>query len=133
MVQPNGDPAMPMNRRELVTAGAMLGGAALMTTKTEGQAPEAQPAQIPQPEKAPPEKARGKVAVYGEGNATYFALTEMPKGIKHFYIDERAADRIGRLVLAAAEKGWELQVRYIQSVTEFSRVYDVWVENFRPV
>ncbi len=118
---------MPMNRRELVTIGGVLGGAALVAAKAEGQAPEGQPAPTPQPA-----EARGKVTLYGEGHTSYFTLSKMPEGIKTFYIDPRFNDRLGRLVLAAAEKGWEIRATYISSpVNDMAGpVYDVRVENF---
>jgi hypothetical protein len=116
---------MPMNRRELVTTAAAFGGAALLATKTEGQAPEGQPAK--------PEKARGKIMAYGEGGTSYFELSEMPKGIKIFYIDQRYADRIGRLLLAAAANGWEIEAAYTPSVNGPGLVYDVRAKMIRAV
>jgi hypothetical protein len=115
-----------MNRRELVTIGGVIGGAALLTANAEGRVQEGQPAQVPRPS-----EARGKVALYGEGQSSYFALSEMPKGTKLFYIDPKFNDRIGRLVLAAAEKGWVIRAVYMHNVNGAGPVYDVRVENFR--
>jgi hypothetical protein len=117
---------MPMNRRELVTIGGVLAGAALVAANAEGREQEAPPAQPSQPS-----ETRGKVTVYGEGHSSYFALSEMPEGTKLFFIDPRVNDRIGRLVLAAAEKGWVIRATYIRSVNGAGPVYDVRVENFR--
>jgi hypothetical protein len=115
-----------MNRRELVTIGGMFGGAALVAANVEGRDQEGQPAQPPQAS-----ATRGKVTLYGEGHTSYFALSEMPEGTKLFYIDSRFTDRIGRLVLTAAEKGWVIRATYLQNVNGAGPVYDVRVEDFR--
>jgi hypothetical protein len=117
---------MPMNRRGLVTIGGMFGAAALVTANVEARAQEGQPAQPPKPS-----EARGKVTLYGEGHSSYFALSEMPEGTKLFHIDPRFNDRIGRLVLAAAEKGWVIRATYLHNVNGAGPVYDVRVEDFR--
>lgn len=118
---------MALNRRELVTIGGVLGGVALAGAKSEGKSPHDQPAQEPKAT-----EARGKVALYGEGTWSYFALSKMPEGIKEFQLDSRDRDRLGRLLLLAAEKGWEVQVWYTGIGDDKNGpVYDVRVESFR--
>jgi hypothetical protein len=36
----------------------------------------------------------------------------MPEGVASFAVDERVAARLGRVLLIAAEKGWEVEVSY---------------------
>ena len=113
---------MPMNRRELVSMGAVLGGAVLVATTAEGRPVQA----------AGPAEARGKVTLYGEGSTSYFALSTMPEKVETFHIDPRINERLGRLVLAAAEKGWEIQVTYTRSPDGTAGpVYDVRIKDFR--
>jgi hypothetical protein len=112
---------MSMSRRELVSMGVVLGVAALGDTKAQGQ--------VIQGDKPP--QASGKVAQYGEGSSSYFALAKMPGKIEAFHIDSRINDRLGRLVLAAAEKGWEIEVTYtLFPDGTAGQVYDVRVKSF---
>lgn len=112
---------MSISRRGLVSMGAAIGGVALVAAKPEGRT--AQGAQQAQ--------ASGKVTSYGEGNSSYFALAKMPEKIETFHIDSRVNDRLGRLVLAAAEKGWEIEVPYMRFPDGTAgRDYDVRIKEF---
>lgn len=93
---------MPLNRRQIVKAGAVLGGASLVTAKAEG-------AQIATAKQA---EASGRVVSFGEGFSTTFTLSEMPEGIESFGVDDRIHERVGRVLLAAAEKGWDVHIWY---------------------
>jgi hypothetical protein len=88
----------------------MLGGAALVATRAEGR-----PTQVARDADARPAQdaeASGKVTLYGEGSSSYFALSKMPEKVERFHIQSDISDRLGCLVLAAAERGWEIEVRY---------------------
>jgi hypothetical protein len=117
---------MPMNRRELVAIGGALGGAALLAAEAAGQAVGDGPAPVTKVS-----EASGRVASFGEGSSTYFTLSKMPEGIERFGVDSRICDRVGRLVLAAAEKGWEIHVTYLSyEGGKGGTVYDVRVKGF---
>ena len=97
---------MSISRRDLVRMGGALGGIALASAayrEAEAQEPNAEEQSPPIVESA---TARGRVILYGEGSTgPYFALSEMPEDVEQFGIDSRRAEPLGRLVLAAAEKG----------------------------
>ena len=125
---------MSISRRNLVRMGGALGGIALASAayrEAEAQQPNAE-------EQPPPitgfATARGRVILYGEGSTgPYFALSEMPEDVEQFGIDSRRAEPLGRLVLAAAEKGWEVHVTFqtVRGIPGASgRVYDVCVKDF---
>jgi hypothetical protein len=107
-----------IRRRDLVRMGGALGGIALMPGR---------PVSVPYSA-----NASGRVVLFGEGaSSPYFALSEMPEGVERFEIDLGRAEPLGRLVLAAAEKGWEVHVKYIRFPDGFGRAYDVSVKDFR--
>jgi hypothetical protein len=125
---------MSISRRGLVSLGSLLGGVAMLASAgREGTAAE------PQAKDAParfgqPATAKGTVASYSEGFQSSFSLTAMPEGVASFAIDERVAARLGRVLLIAAEKGWEVEVTY----TRFpgpgkggASAYYVTVKDFR--
>jgi hypothetical protein len=114
---------MSMKRREFVGLGGVLGGSALAASA------RGQDAGDPPPQDAAPGKASGRVARFGEGNSTYFALSAMPEGVASFFLDVRSQERIGRLVLTAAERGWTLDVAYRKFPDSTSALaFDVRVE-----
>jgi hypothetical protein len=119
---------MSISRRELVGLGSVLGGVAMATAaQREGRAGE-------QLAKNEPAAARGKVASYSEGFQPSFTLSEMPEGITAFGIDVRVAPQLGRLLLAAAEKGWEIHVSYTllsDEARKSATAYGVSVKDFR--
>jgi hypothetical protein len=120
-----------MNRRDLVRMGGALGGIALASAADRG-AQAGEPGAREEP--APPAgnaTARGRVVLSGEGGAApYFALSEMPEGVERFGIDPRRAESLGRLVLTAAEKGWEVHATYIGNPNGGGQVFDVCVKDF---
>lgn len=123
---------MSISRRDLVRMGGVLGGVALASAAqrdVQADEPKARDGPV---EVAHPATASGRVVLYGEGgSAPYFTLSEMPEGVKQFWIDPRRAEPLGRLVLAAAEKGWEVHVSYTHLPSGGSGpVYDIHVKGF---
>ncbi len=122
---------MSIRRRDLVRMGGVLGGVALASSArrdVRADEPKAQDGPVPV---AHPTTASGRVVLYGEGgSAPYFTLSEMPEGVERFEIDPRRAEALGRLVLAAAEKGWEVHVSYIHFPGGGGQAYDVHVKGF---
>jgi hypothetical protein len=124
---------MPISRRDVVRSmwGA-LGAAALVAAAPSGAwADERQGAAGPDPA-AKPSRANGRVTLYGEdSSAPYFALVKMPEGIKKFTVTSFRPDQVGRLIIIAAEKGWEVHVTYIRGEGGEGCAFDVCVKDFR--
>jgi hypothetical protein len=56
----------------------------------------------------------------------------MPEGITSFGMDSRVTPQMGRLLLAAAEKGWEVHVSYIHfKAGKSATAHVVSVKDFR--
>jgi hypothetical protein len=123
---------MSMSRRGLVTLGSLLGGVAMVASVgREGTAAEQQARDDPA-KRGQPATAKGRVASYSEGFQTSFSLSEMPEGVTSFAIDERVAERLGRVLLIAAEKGWEVHVTYTRVPGKGgASAYYVTVTDFR--
>ena len=123
---------MSISRRDLVRMGSAIGGIALASAayrEAEAQQPNAE-------EQPPPitgfATARGRVIFYGENTSgPYFALSKMPEDVERFTIDQRRAEALGRLVLAAAEKGWRVRVTFTQFQDGIGPAYDIRVTDFR--
>jgi hypothetical protein len=117
---------MSINRRELVKLGGVLGGvAAVAAAQGKGLADEP-------PDVGQQVSARGKVASYFEGFQPSFTLSEMPEGIKTFLVEPRVTAQLGRMLLLAAEKGWEVHVTFTHfKKSEAAIVHAVGVKDFR--
>jgi hypothetical protein len=117
---------MSINRRELVKLGGVLGGVAAMAA-AQGKGLADEP-----PEVGQQVTARGKVATYTEGFQPTFTLSEMPEGIKSFLVEPRVTAPLGRILLLAAEKGWEVHVTYTHfRRSEAAIAHAVGVHDFR--
>lgn len=99
---------MAMNRRELVAMGMAASGMALAARGAEGQDRAGDGAEAPG-------QIRGRVVLYSEGEGAYFALSNMPEGVEILWLDSRYAERLGRVLLLAADKGWEVEATYPRS------------------
>jgi hypothetical protein len=127
-----------LRRRELVAISGMLIvalSAMYGATSLRVMRAKAQTAATSKTQDVKPGQARGRITLYGEDHdSTYFALHEMPKGVDTFHLESETADRLGRLVLAAAKNDWEVRVGYAPNYTEEGKagpVFDVRVEGFR--
>jgi hypothetical protein len=121
-----------ISRRDLVRMGSALCGIALASAAYR----EAEAHQSNDKDESPPvprpATARGRVIFYGESTSgPYFALSKMPEDVERFTIDQRRAEALGRLVLAAAEKGWRVRVTFTQFQDGIGPAYDIRVTDFR--
>jgi hypothetical protein len=123
---------MSMSRRQLVTLGSVFGSVSMVASAGRGGSAGEQQNTGDVTKVARPDTAKGRVASYTEGFRPSFTLTEMPEGVSAFGIDQRVAAQLGRVLLTAAEKGWEVHVTYTRFPgTGGGSAYQVTVKDFR--